>query len=183
MKRLLWILVSVVLLVAATLVGVRTEIAGLWRFRERQVVQADKAGADLDGVQVRVNDVWAMSASNFPDRAAIVVRLALSGPQSARDAWSGCDVSLQDDAGRVWLPVSNADTDTVIRFISPDGDSKGRCNPMPYDAPPEGQAILSDQLFLVPAALLKGARLRVSAPGTRPRALEFAVNPVLRDLH
>ena len=125
--------------------------------------QAGEAGAELRGVHVRVDQVWAGSAPNLSERALVLVRLALRGPEAARQGWAGCDISLRDAADRVWLPLISADSEGAVRVLSPDGESKGRCNPIPYDAPPDGQEFLSDQLFLVPSELLKGARLRVSA--------------------
>ncbi|RQP07062.1 MAG: hypothetical protein D1H97_04445 [Paracoccus sp. BP8] len=182
MKHLLWIILAAVLLLANVVVVGWTEIADLRRAREWQVTQAGGAGAELRGVHVRVDQVWAGTAPNLPERALVLVRLALRGPEAARHGWAGCDVGLRDAAGRQWLPLTSADAEGAVRVIAPDGENMGRCNPLPHDAPPEGQEILSDQLFLVPAELLKGARLRVSALGTRPEALEFPVRPVLRDL-
>ncbi|ABL69822.1 hypothetical protein [Paracoccus denitrificans] len=182
MKHLLWVIIAAVLLLANVVVGGWTEIADLRRAREWTVSQAGEAGAKLRGVHVRVDQVWAGSAPNLSERALVLVRLALRGPEAARQGWAGCDLSLRDAADRVWLPLISTDSEGAVRVLSPDGENKGRCNPIPYDAPPDRQEFLSDQLFLVPSELLKGARLRVSAWGTRPEALEFAVKPVLRDL-
>lgn len=182
MRHLLWITLAAVLLLASVVVGGWTEITDLRRAREWRVRQAGEAGAELRGVHVRVDEVWAGSAPNLPERALVLVRLALRGPETARQGWTGCDVSLRDAAGRVWLPLISADAEGAVKVLSPDGENEGRCNPIPYDAPPDGQEFLSDQIFLVPAELLKGAQLRVSALGTRPEALEFQVRPVLRDL-
>ncbi|WP_199258138.1 hypothetical protein [Paracoccus binzhouensis] len=183
MRHLLWIILAAVLLLANVVVAGWTEITDLRRAREWRVVQAGAAGAGLRGVHVRVDQVWAGTAPDLSERALVLVRLALRGPEPARQGWTGCDVSLRDAADRVWLPLISADSAGAVRVLSPDGEDNGRCNPVPHDAPPDGQEFLSDQIFLVPAELLKGARLRVSAWGTRPEALEFPVKPVLRDLH
>jgi len=182
MRYLLWIILAAALLLANVVVAGWTEITDLRRAREWRVTQAGKAGAELRGVHVRVDQVRAGRAPSQPERALVLVRLALRGPEAARQGWAGCDVSLRAAADRVWLRLISADTEGAVRVLSRDGENKGRCNPIPYDAPPDGQEILSDQLFLVPVELLKGARLRVSAGGTWPEALEFAVTPVLRDL-
>ncbi|KXF74682.1 hypothetical protein ATN84_22570 [Paramesorhizobium deserti] len=182
MKHLVWIILAMLLLLATVAIGALTDITDLRRAREWNITQAGQAGAELHGVHVRVAQVWAATAPSRPERAVIVVRLALRSNEAARQAWIGCDVSLSDGSGRVWRPLQTANTDGAIKAISPDGESKGRCTPVPYNAPPEGQEILSDQLFLVPADLLKGAKLRVSALGTRPDGLEFPITPAVRAL-
>ncbi len=182
MKHLVWTILAAVFLLVTAGIGARTEIADLRRAREWNVTAADTSGAGLHGVHARAAQVWAATAPDRPERALILVRLALRGDETARQDWISCDVTLQDGTGRIWQPLLSANTDGAIKTISPDGQNMGRCIPAPYDAPAEGQEIFSDQIFLVPAELLKGARLRVSALGTRPDALEFQITPALRTL-
>lgn len=171
MRRIGWLALTALFLALTAGIGAKTAILDLRGEREWSLTDA---GA-LEGVALRVELTRAATTPQRPDRALLLVRLALDGPSEARAVWVDCRVTLRDGQDRLWRPLETANTDAAIRTIAPDGQNMGRCNPQPFDAPADAGPILSDQLFLVSVEALDGLRLHVSAQGTRPRALALPI--------
>ena len=183
LKHLGWIALSILFLVASSLISARVALLDLRKESEQQLKDVDITGAKLDGVTVQVEKTRAVATPQRTDRALVHIRLSLQGPENARHSWVDCRLTLHDEQNRIWNPVETAETDGAIKFVTADRKNNGRCNPMPYDAPTDGRAILSDQIFLVPVDVLEQLTLHVSAYGTRPRALAIRITPDLTVLN
>ncbi|RJL22670.1 hypothetical protein [Paracoccus siganidrum] len=175
MRRIGWLALTALFFALTAGIGAKTAILDLRGEREWDLTDTGPAGGALEGVALRVELTRAATAPQRPDRALLLVRLALDGPPAARAAWVDCRVTLRHGQDRLWRPLETANTDAAIRTIAPDGQNMGRCNPQPFDAPADAGPILSDQVFLVPVEALDGLRLHVSAQGTRPRALALPI--------
>lgn len=183
LKHLGWIVLSILFLVASSLISAEVAILDLRKESEWQLKEVDTAGAELDRVTVQVERTRAVATPQRADRALVHVRLSLQGAEDARQAWVDCRLTLHDDQDRKWLPMETENTDGAIKAVAADRMNNGRCNPVPYDAPRDGSAILSDQVFLVPVDTLGQLTLHVSGYGTRPRALAIRIEPDLTVLN
>ncbi|MBK4217424.1 hypothetical protein JJJ17_15960 [Paracoccus caeni] len=182
MRHLLWIILALLLLSATALIAAKTSLLDLRRDREWRPTEIATDSGLLDGVEVRLQSTRAVTTPAQEGRALLHLRLAVTGPLQAREGWINCRVTLTDPQGRVWAPVETELTDGAVRTLAADGQNNGRCNPLPYDAPGDGEAILSDSVFVVPVEVLTQLRLNVSGFGTRPRALSMPIRPALMTL-
>ncbi|MFV0332872.1 MAG: hypothetical protein ACK5JR_02210 [Tropicimonas sp.] len=178
MKTSGWLAIAAALFAAAVAYDGRRDLLALPQTREWSARPADGENGTLAGVNLRVVFARAAPLPEQPDSAVLLVRLALSGPQAARKAWLDCSATLIGPDGSRWLPVTGF-YDAGAR-LAPDGQSNLACMPMPFNEPPEGGEILSDQAYMVPVSLLGDLTLRVSAQGTRPEALDFALAPLMQ---
>lgn len=181
MTRLAWIAITLLLLLATMGLSSHLEIREIMRDREWFLTRTGPEGAELLGVRGEVEAITAIVAQDAPDRALVHVRLGLAGPKEAREAWVDCRVSLRDGQNRVWLPLQAYAADKMIEMLAPDGVNNRLCGPG-LEVAQADRTIVSDQLFLVPAAVTKELTVHVSGFGTRPEALAMKVAPGIRML-
>ncbi|MGB6103112.1 MAG: hypothetical protein WBF88_04605 [Pusillimonas sp.] len=182
MRQLGWLASACVLFAAVVAVDGWPALRELDSSREWRAIDAAPNGASLEGLQVAVETQVAAIAAQRPERAAVLIRLSMEVTPAAREAWKDCRVSLHDTAGKVWMPLTSANSDGAIKALSPDRKSFGPCRLYSTDERENKETILADQLFLLPADSLQTLRLHVSGVGTRPRALSFAIAPAVRQL-
>ena len=176
-------------LAAASMLAIMTiAIEGwpAWRelsqHKEWRSSETTSGSASMHGLQVSVDQQIAAIAAQRPERAALLIRLALRVTPDARKAWTDCRVSLHHDAGQTWLPLTSASADGAIKALSPDHQNFGLCRLYSHNESTDNETLLADQLFLLPSTSVQGLRLHVSGLGTRPQALSFALNPEVRQL-
>ena len=182
MKQLKWLAGSAALLAAVLAIEGWPAYQGLAHNREWKAITAAPEGTELQGLKVKIHTQVAAIAAQRPERAAMLVRLEIQGTQAAGQDWGMCKVSLRNASDEVWMPLTSATTDGVIKALSPDHKNAGPCKPYMAENTEGEQTWYADQLFMLPSSALQGLRLYVSGQGTRPQALAFTLQPEVKHL-
>ena len=182
MKQRGWIATAGILF--ALIVGIETWPAWqqLNKHHEWHKVEASANTATLNELQVTIEAHTAAIAAQRPERAALLVRLKLHLTPAARQAWTDCQVSLHNETGQIWMPLTSASADGAIKALAPDHKNAGACRLYAQGESEDEETLYADQLFLLPSNGLQGLQLHVSGLGTRPEALSFELNPEVRKL-
>lgn len=182
MKQLGWLASASVLFVMVVALEGWPAWRDLSRNNEWRDIDATPSGASMNGLQVMIEEQIAVIAPQRPERAGMLVRLKLKVTPEARQAWIDCRVSLHNEAGQTWMPLTSANTHGAIKAMTPDHKDFGLCTLYPQGKIPDTETVRADQLFLLPSNGLEGLRLHVSGLGTRPHTLSFALNPNIKRL-
>jgi len=179
MKHLAWLALTLALFAATLLLTEWSDTRDLSHQREWDVARADGAEGELDGLRFSVREARAVVVASKPDRALVLVRLAVQGSPKAASQWIDCRASLRGKGGETWLPLYTASSSGAIRLMAPDGKDNGTCL---VSGVSETGPTLSDHLYRLPSADLDDLTLRVSGYGTRPSALAFPIRPTVRTI-
>ena len=101
-------------------------------------------------------------------RKAVVVRMQAEAAQPVYQLM-GCRLSIVDAAGVIW-PAEAQPSARMLQALAVDGDAAGACDGAAYSAA-EGQPVVIDTLFLIPAEAPAPYGLRISTADGRPRSI------------
>jgi hypothetical protein len=110
-----------------------------------------------------------------PDRAFVLVRLAVDLREDVGERWTSCQLSLVDGDGRRWLPLFLLLPGEIEKLIEPDGHPAPSCGSVSLAKPKAGAHLLIEEKYVVPRQGLLELKPAFSAMGGRPRYLRFAV--------
>lgn len=152
----------------------------------RELLVSDvRAGesAPYAGAEWRVAGFKALTDSSNPrlalppDQALVLVRLTASVKRDLGEGWSICRLTLVDEEGRRWKPLSFSLPRDLRRVLEPDGKALPNCGSVSLKQPKAGAQELIEERFLVPRSALAKLFVRLSVVSERPRALSFELRP------
>ncbi|WP_105385366.1 hypothetical protein [Neorhizobium alkalisoli] len=110
----------------------------------------------------------------FPGQMRLViVRLVASAAAEIGEGWSQCQLTLNDDKGRRWLPLDFALSNSISRDLDPKVKPVDGCGAASRNPPAVDGAVLIEEKFVVPAEATHSLSVHLSFSATRPDAISF----------
>lgn len=179
MRHVLWLGIALALFAVTLVVTGWSDFRDLAHQREWNVVRADAAEGELEGLRVRVTEAQAVVIESRPERGLLFVRLDLEASSETASAWVDCRASIRGENGEIWLPLYDMAVSGVVQLLASDNKDNRPCN---LSGLVESGRTTVDQLYRLPRAALDRVTLHISGPGTRPSALAFEISPNVRTI-
>lgn len=165
--------------------GARVDIADYFASHEWRVAVARPgealayARADWSLVSARLVGSEEMRLPLQADRRLVIVRLKavpegrLADAARQKEPWLGCSLTLVDDTGRRWSPISFVLSRDVSKALEPTATPVAGCLEASRVIGLDAQPTLVEEKFLIPAGVAAGLEARLSFRSSLPDAVSF----------